>query len=369
MKIKKLAALILAGALCVSIFTGCGVNPQEAAAVLGDQTVTYELANFACKYQKATADDMYSIYAQYYKVDSLWDVDLTGSGTTMAQQLKSNIMEMFHEFYTLKAHMSDYNIAITEEDEAAIKAAAAAFMEANSAEAIEEFGASEEVAAELLTLYTIQSKMYNAITADVDRVVSDDEANMRGYSIISVGLSGEYNSSGSYVKYTEAQLAEIKANADKMETALKSADMDTVAEEYGYKVTTGAYAKEDKSLDEALITAMDALKEGEVSGKIETDTAIYFVRIDADTDKEATEQNRESIIAEREYAKYEEVLTGWQKEDGWKVNENVIEKIDFHHIFTQTSESTEKESDSTQSQGTETTNSEETEETQTTESN
>lgn len=341
MNIKKLAALVMAGVLCVSAFTGCGVKPEEPVAALGEQTVTFDVANFLCKYQKATVDDVYAMYAQYYGTDSMWGLDLSGEGTTVEEDLKSSVMDILHDLYTLKARMADYNVEITAEEEAAVKEAVAAFMEANSAEAIEEFGATEEVVTEVLTLYTIQAKMFDAMTADVDRVVSDEDANMRGYSYVTIGLEGEYNESGSYVKYTDAQITEIKANAAKMEEALKSKDMETVAKEYGYTVSESAYAKGDESLDEALLNALDALKEGEVSNQVVTDSAIYFVRIDADTDAEATESNRKSIIAEREDAHYDELMAEWQKEDGWKVEEDVVEKIDFHNIFTQTSESTE----------------------------
>lgn len=345
MNIKKLAALVMAGVLCMSAFVGCGVNPEKTVATLGDQNVTFEMANFMCKYQKATADDMYAMYAEYYGVDSLWDVDMTGAGTTMEEDLKSSVMDMLHELYTLKAHMADYEVTITEEEEAAIKEAAAAFMEGNSEEAIEEFGASEEVVAELLTLYTIQAKMYDAIIADVDRVVSDEEANMRGYSYIALGLDGEYDDEGSYVEYTEAQIEAIKANADSIAADLKDADMETVAEKYGYEVETSTYEKDDEYVEEELLDALDALKEGEVSGLVETESTLYFVRIDTDTDEEATEENRVAIVEERESAMYDEVLAGWQEEDGWTVEEKLIEQIDFHNIFTQVSESTEDTED------------------------
>ena len=67
---------------------------------------------------------------------------------------------------------------------------------------------------------------------------------------------------------------------------------------------------------------MDGLKEGETSGLIETDSNAYFVRIDSDTDKDATEKNRTSIINQRKDDLYQKVLSGWQEGDGWKVDES-----------------------------------------------
>ena len=64
--------------------------------------------------------------------------------------------------------------------------------------------------------------------------------------------------------------------------------------------------------------------------------------------KKATEENRDAIIAERESKVYSNKLTEWQKEDGWKVNESVVEKIEFHNLLTQkdpASQNTEKETE------------------------
>ena len=58
------------------------------------------------------------------------------------------------------------------------------------------------------------------------------------------------------------------------------------------------------------------------------------MRIDAETDKEATEENRQSIIAERENALYEEVVKKWQENDSWDYDESMLEDIDFRNSFT-----------------------------------
>lgn len=335
MSIKKLAALLLTGALCLSALTGCGANPEDTIATLGEEKVTFGVANFLLKYQKASVDDMYAMYGM------TWDTDLYGNGTTLEEDFKDSAMQLLHDLYTLKNHMSDYGVEITAEDEAAIKETATAFLEANSEEAIEELGATQELVEEVLTLYTIQAKMYDAIIADTNREVSAEEANMRGYSLVTINIDGTYDESYNYVEYTEAEVAVLRESAERMSELLLGKSLEAAAEELGFEVTTGAYAKDDETLDADLLAVMDELKEGDVSKMIETESALYFVRIDADTDEVATEGNRQSIIAEREAALYEEVLTGWQENDGWTVDEAVLDKIDFHHMFTQIIEETE----------------------------
>ena len=344
MKLKKLAALILSGALCLTALTGCGAKAEDTIATLGNENVTYGVANFLVKYQKATVDDMYSMYAGYYGVESLWDMDMSGSGSTTEEEFKASAMDLLHDMYTLKAHMADYGVELTAEDEAAIAEAANAFLAANTEEAIKEFGATEEIVTELLTLYTIQGKMYDAIIADTDREVSDEEANMRGYSMIQIDLTGKYDESYNWVAYTEDEVAAIKKTALNMELDIDAEGMEKVAAKNGYSVTTDAYGKNDTALDENVKKTLDALTEGEVSGMIETENAIYFLRLDAETDEAATEQNRASIISERELALYEETIVKLQENDGWKINDSVVDKIEFHNIFTQVKETESEES-------------------------
>ncbi len=338
MKLKKLAALVLAGVLCLTAFTGCGANADDTIATLGDEKISYGVANFMCKYQKAALDDLYTAYFGA----SVWDTDLYGYGTTMEDDLKTYVMDTLHEMYTLKAHMDEYNVTITDEEMTKIKEAAAAFMAANSKEALEELGATEEIVIEALTLYTIEVKMYNAITSNANADISDEEANMRGYSVLTMDLKGTYDQTGTLVPYTDEEIAKIKEDALQMNLDLKAMTLEEVAESYGYKVTAGTYSTyEETTLDKALVEALAGLEEGKVSDMIETADAIYFVRVDADTDEDATEAKREQILQQRKSDLYAETLAKWQENDGWKVNESVLEKIDFHNKFTTVTESTE----------------------------
>ena len=121
-----------------------------------------------------------------------------------------------------------------------------------------------------------------------------------------------------------------------MEAALKEdgATLDKVAEDNDQKVTTGTYDADNDTLDEDVKKALDGLKEGETSGLIETSDKAYFVRVDKDTDEEATKQNRTTIINQRKDDLYQEVLSGWQKDDNWKVDEKAIKKIEFKNSLT-----------------------------------
>ena len=92
MKLKKLAALVLAGALCFTSLVGCGVKPDETAATLGDKKVTAGVANFICMYQKATIDDTYVAYFG----NDFWQQDMYG------YQMIAELEKKFDSTFTMK---------------------------------------------------------------------------------------------------------------------------------------------------------------------------------------------------------------------------------------------------------------------------
>jgi foldase protein PrsA len=337
MRANKIISAILTGALCVSIFTGCGINKNATAATMNDQTVSLGVANFFCRFEQASIEDYYKSMLGSSS-DDFWSQDFSGDGTTLESNMIDSAMESLHEMYTLQANMGEYNVELTDDDKAAITEAATAFLEANSEESLKEMGADQDVVEEVLTLYTIKSKMDAAIYAEVDTDVSDEEANMRAYSMVKVDTDTYEDEDGETVDYSDDEVEDIKANVQTMVDGLKEdgATLETAAEAAGYEVTTGTYDNDDDSLDEEVKDALDDLKEGETSGVVETDSACYVLRIDSDTDEDATESNRESIIETRKSDHYNEVIEAWQENDGWKINNKAIAKISFHNSLTLT---------------------------------
>ncbi|MCM1283441.1 MAG: hypothetical protein NC180_06120 [Muribaculaceae bacterium] len=339
---KRQTALLLAGMLTVSLLTGCGgVNKNATAASMDGAEVSLGIANFYCHYQQAGVEDYYRMYMG----DDVWHQDMYGDGTTMQESLKDSVMDSLHDMYTLKAHMADYGVELTDADKAAVTEAASAFMSGNSSDAISEMGATQELVEELLTLYTIQYRMSEAVKAAADITVSDEEANMRGYTQIEIRTDSHTDADGNSVAYTEDEAAALKQTAQDMltELAAAGATMESVAQAHGYETTAETYEtyesaedaeSEEEEEEDPVMAALKGLKEGETSGVIETDSALYIVHVDSDTDAEATQKNRDSIIEQKKNEHYSEVLDSWQEEDGWQVKEKQLAKIQFKNFLT-----------------------------------
>ena len=331
MKRTRLAALLLSGVMAASVLMGCGgVNKNAVVATFDETEITLGVPNFAARLQQAYSDDMYS----YYFGGSAWDSDFSGTGVTMQEDVKNSVMDSMFEMYTLNAHAEEYGVALSEEEQTQITETATAFIEANSKAALKELGADQEVVEEYLRLVTIQAKMHEAIIADVDVNVSDEEANTSAYSYVRVSKTTYTDADGNSVEYTEEELEMLAETVGMFATEAKAGTLEDAAETYGYNVSTGTFTADDEMLDASVLTALQGLEEGAVSDVIDTENAYYVVRLDARTDAAATEATKESIISDREDALYEEVLSGWQEEHTWEVKESVWKDVTFDRLFT-----------------------------------
>lgn len=331
MRVKKIAALLLSSIIAVSALTGCGVNKDAVVATLDDKEISLGVANFAARLQQAQNDDFYVSYFG----ENVWSTDMYGTGETMEDTTKASVLLAMQEMYTLQTHMADYSVSLSDEESNKIAEAAAAFMNANEADAVEALGATEEIVKEYLTLLTVQNKMYNAIVADVDTEVSDEEANTSAYSYVSISKTSYTDEEGNAVEYTEEEKEALYAKVKVFLTEAKEQGLETAAENYGYTVNTGTFAADTTTLDESVFTALQELKaEGDFSNVVENDSMYYVLRLDAVTDAEATEEHRQEIIEQRKSDLYSEVIGGWEEASEWTVDEKVWESVTFDNLFT-----------------------------------
>lgn len=340
MRRKRFAAVLLSGVMAASLLAGCGgVNKEAAVAVLDGEEVSLGLANFAARLQQASYDDFYVSYFG----EGVWSSDMSGNGTTMEDSTKTNALESVENMLVLQKHMSEYGVELTEEEKNTIADTAASFMEANSKEALNALGATSEIVEEYLTLMTIENKMHTAMIADADTNVSDEEANTSAYSYVRISKQTYTDADGKSAEYTEDELTKLAETTKEFVAAAKEDTLEMAAESYEYTVSTGTFTKEDESLNEAVLNALQGLKEGEVSDVIDTDTNYYVVRLDKETDADATEETRQSIISQRQSDLYSEVLDGWKEEHEWTVDEKVWKTVTFDNLFTTIVPSTETE--------------------------
>lgn len=352
MNTKKFTALLLSGVMAASVLAGCGgIDKDAVVATLDGQEIKLGVANFAARLQQAQYDDFYTAYFG----EDVWNSDPYGNGATMQDNLKDSVIGSIEDMYVLKNHMDDYGVALSEEDQTAIKTAAADFMSVNTDDALEAMGATEDIVEEYLTLVTIQTRMREAIIVDADTNVSDEEANTSDYSYVVISKTSYKDADGNTVDYTDEEKADLADTVKKFQSAATTVTLEDAADEFGYTVSTGSFASDNTTLDADVLAALQGLtEEGQVSDVVETDSSYYVLRLDTITDADKTEQHRQEIIGNRQSELYSEVLQGYKDEAEWVLNEKVWKTVTFNNLFTTTVESTETETvDSTEPAATE----------------
>ncbi|MCI8894466.1 MAG: peptidyl-prolyl cis-trans isomerase [Lachnospiraceae bacterium] len=344
MRLKRITGCLLAGLIMVSTaLTGCGsIDAGAVGATLDDQEISLGFMNFMAKYQQAMYDINYSPYFGTEMWSTEIGADEDGNVLTMTESVKKSVSGSIETLYLLEKHMGDYGVTVTEEEMARMQEVAAEFISANSSKAVKLLGATEEYVVEMLRLYTIQKKMQDAIYAEVDTNVTDEEAAQRTFTYIRASVAKGKDADGKSVDYDDDQKAEfettMKGIADKAKT-----DFDGAKElDENLYSTTYSYGGDDSTMDEAVIAAADALKEGEVSDLITTEEYYYVIRLDSEFDQEATDKKKTDIASQRQADHYTEVCDGYKEASQFAVKEEAWAQVVFNRLFTAEADETEE---------------------------
>ena len=326
---KRVTALGLAGMLAVTGLTGCGsMNNDDVVATVGESEIKLGVANFYARMQQAQ-------YETYYAGmmgttgEELWAKETDGK--TYEQSVKSNMIKSLENMYILEQHASEYDVALSEDEKKAIDKAAEEFDENNALEDKEAVSGYNKYVKKVLELLTIQSKMEDVMTADVDTEVSDDEAAQKSMKYVFYSYTKDENDSTSTMSEIEKTEAKQKATdfAEKLKNS-DTKDIDAVANEAGMEVQTATFDSESTSPNADLVKAADALTaEGDVTDAIETDSGIYVAKVTSFLDRTATDAKKQSIVEERKKDQYDDLLKKWRKKTDINLNKRVWKKVDF----------------------------------------
>lgn len=323
-------ALVVAG-LCVSMalgMVGCGSKPvdgSQVVATVGEKEMTLGEANFLLRYQQVQTE----YYYESMLGTGIYEMDLYGTGSTYGEDFKADVMGQMQEYYVAEEKAADYGVALTDEEKAAITDTAAAFLAANEAATKEQMTADQTTVERVLTLMTIRSKVAEAVKAEADVTVTDEEAAQRGFSYITVSKgSGETALTEEDVQVYKDKLAAVA------ESVAAGNTMEAAAVEQGMTAYTGSYGEGTDTYYAAdLITALDAVKEGETTEIVETETEIYLAQVTAEVDEEATASRKETLIASAQTEYYNSLLETWVAEYPFTLNEDVWAQIVFDRSY------------------------------------
>lgn len=358
---KKITGVLLAGALGTASLAGCGSSQVDGTQPLltsGEDTVTVGTGNLMLRMNQATMLSYYSMMGT--STSGIWSQD-AGEGETYGDTTKANVLDELENMLVQKQHAADYDVTISEEEQSKIEEAAQAFMDANTEETIQSLAVSQSDVESLLELYTYQTKMYDPMVADVDTNVEDSEAAQSRITYCRIDISDTQNDDGTTTPLTDeekqAKKDQAQAILDQLQASADpaSADMDAIAQGVSEDLSAvdNTFGDDDTLLDDKLKEAARTLQDGQVYGEVvEGENAYFVVRMDSVLDREATDQQKESIVSDRQQEAYNDLLSQWKDETDITVNDKEWEKVtltDTEQFTIKQAETEESAEDSTDS--------------------
>ena len=190
---KRTAVAALAGVMAAGMLTGCGeqkVDGTKTVATVNKTEIPLGVVSLYARIQQAQTDAMYKSFMG--SGANMWDTAVEeGSEETYGQKMVSDSLKAVELMVVLKEKAADYGVEVTEEEQAKIADAAAAFVEANGEEVMSDLAATEDQIKMLLELQTYRTKLYDPIVEEGKIEVTDEEANQSAFTYINVSADDE----------------------------------------------------------------------------------------------------------------------------------------------------------------------------------
>lgn len=331
---KKTVALLLVAVMAMTVFVGCAkdkeetLDPTEVVMVVGETEVTMNIANFFVRYNQSLMESMYSQYIG----EDVWITEVE-KGVTYEDNLKESLLEELQKMYIITNHVADYKVALTDEEVKAIEAAADSFIAENKGDDVQaKVSGDKDTVVEYLKLYTLNEKMGEAMRADVDTVVTDEQAAQKRMRYFEIKKIAETDDGSTMEMSDEEVKAAQKEAKEFLKGAKANGSMEAYSTEAEKETKTLAFDAGSTTLDEEVIKAADKLKVNEFSDVIETENGIYVVQLESEFDAEATESNKGTVLTERQEARYEELVEKWTEETKITLHEKAWGKISIQGL-------------------------------------
>jgi len=343
MKARSFAhmSLVLALILILALASGCsgpgsaGTETSDGDKILftyDDTQVSFKEAWIYTKMVASQQEQMYSMYFGNYDMD--WSMVIDENGTTMEDSVKESAVNQIKKIIVLVNKAKDYDCSLTDEDKKACEKYAKAFAKDQTGKGImEECGAGEEDVRKIYEDNMLAHKVQEAMVKDVDDKVSDDEARVTKVKRVLFETVSYDEKTGEEKELSDKKKEKMKERAEKALKAIQKGDkkIDKVAEENNYQdQMEESYSKGESEEGKKFETAVAKLKDGDILDKVmETEHGYVIAQLIAKTDKEGTQNKKESIIEQRQQdafdAKYDEWVKDLEKE--WDYKKDVDQKL------------------------------------------
>lgn len=297
------------------------LDPEGTVLVVGKDKVPLKKAYFILKYEQSVMQDMLSgVYGVgWYEMEA-------GDGRTFEEEMKDGVMNLLVRMSLTRQNQKELGIRISEDEKKAIEAAAEEFINSNSDEALEAMMADKELVEEVLTDYTLLSKMTIKVTKDTK--VKYGKA--KTYSYIYGSFSE--NTLSVQNEMVEEDETMIETFRTIRQSAVTDSDFNTAAEGNGYRVAMHTYfAGDDKDALAEFNQVMDGLEAGEMSEVIIVgdNQGVFLGCMEAEVDEKSLEEAKQNFLKNNQVKDLIKQMKAWAKKAVPEVQDSVWAPVDL----------------------------------------
>lgn len=330
---KRMWAAAAVFVLGVTLLAGCGsaVKPEAYAttpvATVGDETIYLDEANFYLRSDQYYYEMMYSYM---YGTSDIWNMEVS-AGVSMADNMRESVLATLRQTYVLCSHAGELGVSLSEADRAKVEETVDNSLEQSDPALLERMNMSRERMVEVMSRNALANRVWEAVVAAADTNVSDEEARCVGASYVLVPETAEAETQA---EGEAADAASPKVTAQEIYDAVRGgSSLADAAAPYTLTPAKGTYFIGDTFEEGSLGAHALALSEGESELFKVEGTGWYVMVLDSEMDEAATDSRRDSIIAERQAAVFNETYPAWQDAAAFTVDEKVWKAVPFDTIF------------------------------------
>lgn len=337
-KRTKRLAVILVTLLCLGL-SGCsGLDNTEIVLTTGlSGNQLFKVGSSACTLPEAMiyVDAYVEQYETVYGVE-MWSHDF--GGITFEEYVKNDVISQLATVKAITLLAEEYEVALNEEEEEQVKEAAKEYYESLGQEERDWMKLKEKNAEALFYDHLLAEKVYEEITKDVNTEVSDDEARVITVQQIFLETTRAGESGQEALSPEEKQEVYERARDILMQIE-EGREFQILASVYhqGEEQSTVTFGRGER--EQAYEDVAFALEKDQVSPIIETQKGYYILKCTENFNREATEENRVTMLEKRRDTVFSQVYDEFIANEPSEFNTRLWKKVSLeNHTLEHTGE-------------------------------
>jgi len=335
MKKRGLLILLAAGLLlggCQRAESEKEESTNQTALTINQEEISLREWNFYIRMnQMQWEKDYLDTYG-----DDMWSMEVDEEGTTLADNLKSEVLDMIISIHLTNQQAETYGVALDEETKQELEARAQSFMEAYHEALLRFAEADEDFVYEKLCENELSSRVAEASAEDYEPELTEEDYHREGICYVLISTTGLRDAEGNLTPFSEEEVAERTALAEEISVlAQESGSLKETAEAKGLtpiEASVGA-TNEGDGHEPRMLDAARLLKVGEVSDPIRTEEGWFVVQHTSDYDEEATEYWKEYLIETAREGRYMAIYKEWEEAADIVLYQEVMDTVNVKHVL------------------------------------